>query len=333
MKKVIELKNLNMSFDKKGKFLQKEKKIHVLRDIDLDIYEGEIVAVVGESGCGKTTIGKIITGILRPTKGEVLVDGEDIYKFDIKNFFKVREKVQFIQQDSYAALNPVKTIRSSLSAPIKHHYKGISSEETEKKMNELLMKVGLNPPEQFLTKYPHMCSGGQRQRILMARAMSLEPSLIVADEPVSMIDVSMRLSILNLMSEFNRNEGISFVYITHDLATARYIAQNGRIVVMYLGEIVEEGAIEEVLKDPRHPYTQALIAAVPTPDPKIAKKERKIPIKSMDLGSLENRKEGCVFFDRCPYASEECKKKVEYAYIGKRRVKCSKLNEVPKWEC
>ena len=300
MKKVIELRDLNMSFDKKGKFLQKEKKIHVLRDINLDIYEGEIVAIVGESGCGKTTIGKIITGILKPTKGEVLIDGKNIYKFDINNFFKAREKVQFIQQDSYAALNPVRTIAKSLSAPIKHHFKGISSEECEMKMKELLMRVGLNPPEQFLSKYPHMCSGGQRQRILMARAISIEPSLIVADEPVSMIDVSMRLSILNLMSDFNKNDGISFVYITHDLATARYIAQCGRIVVMYLGEIVEEGKIDEVLQDPRHPYTQALIAAVPTPDPKIAKKARKIPIKSMDLGSLENRPEGCVFYDRCP---------------------------------
>lgn len=331
MKKVIELRDLNMSFDKKGKFLQKEKKIHVLRDINLDIYEGEIVAIVGESGCGKTTIGKIITGILKPTKGEVLIDGKNIYKFDINNFFKAREKVQFIQQDSYAALNPVRTIAKSLSAPIKHHFKGISSEECEMKMKGLLMRVGLNPPEQFLSKYPHMCSGGQRQRILMARAISIEPSLIVADEPVSMIDVSMRLSILNLMSDFNKNDGISFVYITHDLATARYIAQCGRIVVMYLGEIVEEGKIDEVLQDPRHPYTQALIAAVPTPDPKIAKKARKIPIKSMDLGSLENRTEGCVFYDRCPYACEKCKEKIDYEMVGTRRVKCCQLDEVPKW--
>lgn len=331
MKKVIELRDLNMSFDKKGKFLQKEKKIHVLRDINLDIYEGEIVAIVGESGCGKTTIGKIITGILKPTKGEVLIDGKNIYKFDINNFFKAREKVQFIQQDSYAALNPVRTIAKSLSAPIKHHFKGISSEECEMKMKELLMRVGLNPPEQFLSKYPHMCSGGQRQRVLMARAISIEPSLIVADEPVSMIDVSMRLSILNLMSDFNKNDGISFVYITHDLATARYIAQCGRIVVMYLGEIVEEGKIDEVLQDPRHPYTQALIAAVPTPDPKIAKKARKIPIKSMDLGSLENRPEGCVFYDRCPYACEKCKEKIDYEMVGTRRVKCCRLGEVPKW--
>ena len=330
MKKVVELKNINMSFAKKGKFLKKEKQIHVLRDINLDIYEGEIVAVVGESGCGKTTIGKIITGILKPTSGEMLVEGENIYKFDIKRFFNAREKVQFVQQDSYAALNPVKTISASLSAPIKHHYKKLSLEERSKMIDDLLIKVGLNPPQQFLDKYPHMCSGGQRQRILMARAISLEPSLIVADEPVSMIDVSMRLSILNLMSSLNKSEHISFVYITHDLATARYIAQNGRIVVMYLGEIVEEGKIDDVISHPLHPYTKALIAAVPTPDPKIAKQEKEIPIKSMDLGSLENRTEGCVFFDRCPYASEECKKKIEYQVINNTKVKCIKAKELDK---
>ena len=330
MKKVVELKNINMSFAKKGKFLRREKQIHVLRDINLDIYEGEIVAVVGESGCGKTTIGKIITGILKPSSGEMLVEGENIYKFDIKRFFNAREKVQFVQQDSYAALNPVKTIAASLSAPIKHHYKRLSLEERNKMIDDLLIKVGLNPPQQFLDKYPHMCSGGQRQRILMARAISLQPSLIVADEPVSMIDVSMRLSILNLMSSLNKSEHISFVYITHDLATARYIAQNGRIVVMYLGEIVEEGKIDDVISHPLHPYTKALIAAVPTPDPKISKQETEIPIKSMDLGSLENRTEGCVFFDRCPFASEECRKKVEYQMINNIKVKCVKAKELDK---
>ena len=330
MKKVVELKNINMSFAKKGKFLEKEKNIHVLRDINLDIYEGEIVAVVGESGCGKTTIGKIITGILKPTSGEMLVEGENIYRFDIKRFFRTREKVQFVQQDSYAALNPVKTIAASLSAPIRHHYRTLSLEERSKMINDLLLKVGLNPPQQFLDKYPHMCSGGQRQRILMARAISLQPSLIVADEPVSMIDVSMRLSILNLMSSLNKSEHISFVYITHDLATARYIAQDGRIVVMYLGEIVEEGKIDDVISHPLHPYTKALIAAVPTPDPKIAKQAKEIPIKSMDLGSLENRKEGCVFFDRCPYASEECKNKIDYQVINNIKVKCIKAKELDK---
>ena len=333
MKKVVELKNINMSFAKKGKFLEKEKNIHVLRDINLDIYEGEIVAVVGESGCGKTTLLNTIAGLI-DCSGDVCIDGKHINmmddKFDIKRFFRTREKVQFVQQDSYAALNPVKTIAASLNAPIKHHYRTLSLEERNKMINDLLLKVGLNPPQQFLDKYPHMCSGGQRQRILMARAISLQPSLIVADEPVSMIDVSMRLSILNLMSSLNKSEHISFVYITHDLATARYIAQDGRIVVMYLGEIVEEGKIDDVISHPLHPYTKALIAAVPTPDPKIAKQTKEIPIKSMDLGSLENRKEGCVFFDRCPYASEECKNKIDYQMINNTKVKCIKAKELDK---
>lgn len=286
-KKIVELKNIQMVFNKKGKLFKEEKKIHVLKDVNLDIYEGEIIAIVGESGCGKTTIGKIITGLLKPTSGEILFENHNIYKFDIKNFNKTRELVQFVQQDSYAALNPVRTIYQSLTAPIMHHYKKLNGQQVDEKINNTMDLVGLNPPDLYLEKYPHMLSGGQRQRILMARAISLEPKVIVADEPVSMIDVSMRLSILNLMSDLNKKFNISFIYITHDLATAKYIAKNGRICVMYLGEIVELGKIEEVLKNPRHPYTQALIAAVPVPNPEIAKNSKAIPIKSMEVGTLE----------------------------------------------
>ena len=191
--------------------------------------------------------------------------------------------------------------------------------------------VGLTPPEQFLSKYLHMLSGGQRQRILMARAISLEPKLIVADEPVSMIDVSLRLSILNLMNELNEKLGISFVYITHDLATARYIAREGNICVMYLGEIVEYGNVNEVIGFPKHPYTRALISAVPVPDPEVAKREKPIPIKSMEITPLENRPEGCVFFDRCPYADEKCKSRIDYAYVNGVKVKCRKTEELPEW--
>lgn len=327
-KEIIKLKNIQMVFNKKGKMFHEEKKIHVLKDVNLDIYEGEIIAIVGESGCGKTTIGKIITGLLKPTSGEILFEDQNIYKFDIRNFNKTRELVQFVQQDSYAALNPVRTIYQSLSAPILHHYKKITRQELDEKINNFMNIVGLTPAEQFLSKYPHMLSGGQRQRILMARAISLEPKLIVADEPVSMIDVSMRLSILNLMSELNKKFKISFIYITHDLATAKYIAKNGRICVMYLGEIVELGNIDDVLKNPKHPYTKALIAAVPIPDPKIAKKAIDIPIKSMDITGLEHRGDGCPFYLRCPYAKDICKEKNEDIIIGNRLVKCCRLEEI-----
>ncbi len=328
---LIELKNISMSFAKKGKLFQKETKIDVLREINLEIEEGEIVAIVGESGCGKTTIGKIITGLLKPTQGEILFQGKSLYKFDLGSFSKTRELIQFIQQDSYAALNPVRTIDQSLSAPILHHEKHLSNVEVEQKIARLMEMVGLTPPEQFLEKYPHMLSGGQRQRILMARAISFEPKLIVADEPVSMIDVSMRLSILNLMSQLNQELHISFVYITHDLATARYIAKNGRICVMYLGEIVELGPVDTLLSNPRHPYTQALLTAVPIPDPKLAKKAREIPVKSMDVSKLEARPVGCSFYDRCPYACEKCKEKIPYTEIDGVKIKCCRVGEIPKW--
>lgn len=332
MSKVIELKKIGMSFSKKGKLFKAESKIDVLKDINLDIEEGEIVAVVGESGCGKTTIGKIITGLLKPTQGEILFNGKNLYKFDLRKFTQTREQVQFVQQDSYAALNPVRTIYQSLAAPILHHNKKISSRDLINRINELMEMVGLTPPEQFLVKFPHMLSGGQRQRILMARAISLNPKLIVADEPVSMIDVSMRLSILNLMSELNRKMNISFIYITHDLATARYFASNGRICVMYLGEIVEVGTVDKLLSNPRHPYTQALLTAVPVPDPVVAKKAKEIPVKSMDITNLENRPDGCSFYDRCPYASEQCHQNIPYVDVDGVKVKCCKLDEVPKWK-
>lgn len=332
MKKVIELRNIGMSFEKKGQLFKKDTKIDVLKNINLDIGEGEIVAIVGESGCGKTTIGKIITGLLKPTSGEIFFNGKNLYKFDPTNFTKTRELVQFVQQDSYAALNPVKTIYQSLAAPIEHHYKHISPREVDSKIYDILNLVGLTPPEQFLVKYPHMLSGGQRQRILMARAISLEPKLIVADEPVSMIDVSMRLSILNLMSDLNKKLNISFIYITHDLATARFIAKDGRICVMYLGGIVELGPIGQLLSHPHHPYTQALLTAVPVPDPKIAKCSKEIPIKSMDISSLENRPAGCAFYDRCPYAEKKCHKAIEYVEIDGVKVKCCKTEEIPEWK-
>lgn len=331
MAKIIELDNIGMSFEKKGGIFQPHKKIDVLREINLDIEEGQIVAVVGESGCGKTTVGKIITGLLKPTTGELRFNGKNLYGFNLNIFSKTRELVQFVQQDSYAALNPVLTIRQSLTAPIQHHYKHYSNADIESKINEIMTLVGLTPAEQFLVKYPHMLSGGQRQRILMARAISLEPKLIVADEPVSMIDVSMRLSILNLMNDLNEKLGISFVYITHDLATAKYIARNGNICVMYLGEIVEFGSVESVLKAPKHPYTQALISAVPIPDPQIAKNNKEIPVKSMEIPSLENRDAGCVFYGRCPYAEDRCMNKIEYQIVDGTRVKCCKIGELPKW--
>jgi len=319
---LLQLKNINMVFRRKGARLGTERKFHVLKNLDFEINRGEIVALVGESGCGKTTIGKIITGLLEPTSGEMLFEGKTVSRFS-GNYKDFRNSVQFIQQDSYAALNPVRTIYQSMEAAIESVNKRMSYEDKEKKMIELLGDVGLVPAEQFLYKYPHQMSGGQRQRVLMARALALKPKIIVADEPVSMIDVSLRISILNLMLELNHEKGISFVYITHDLATAKYIASEGRICVMYLGEIMERSRLDALLKQPKHPYTQALISAVPIPDPKITRAQHEVPIKSMDLMDLEHRKKGCPFADRCLYVTDACYEDIPYkTYPDGAEVKC-----------
>ncbi len=320
---LISLQNVHMHFARRGNFFGGERRFHVLKNINLDIYPGEILAIVGESGCGKTTVGKIITGLLKPSKGNLLYENENVYRLFETGNHSFKEGVQFIQQDSYAALNPVRTIYQSLAAPIKTSNPKMKEAEIREQVLENLRRVDLTPPEQIILKYPHQLSGGQRQRVLMARAISLKPRLIVADEPVSMIDVSLRLSILNLMGQLNRELNISFVYITHDLATARYIANNGRIAVMYLGEIVELNTVEDLLKNPRHPYTRALIAAVPVPDPEIARKIKKIPIKSMDLINLEKREQGCSFYPRCPYGTDACLEgDIPYKEVGTCLVKC-----------
>lgn len=332
-KKLLELKHVGMSFDVKGKLFKSEKKAVVIKDFNLTIGDDEIVAVVGESGCGKTTIGKIITGLLQPTSGELFFDGVDIRKTAKKSSSDYRRSVQFIQQDSYAALNPVKTIYQSLCAALETRYPNIKRDEKDKRIEELMSFVGLTPTAQYLFKYPHQLSGGQRQRVLMARALGLDPKLIVADEPVSMIDVSLRISILNLIAKLNSQLHIAFVYITHDLATAKYIAQNGRICVMYLGDIVEVGSVNDVLFNPKHPYTQALITAIPIPDPKLAAKHRPIPVKGMEMTKLTERGEGCAFAPRCPYATSQCTVgEIDYVNVDGVSVKCCNLSEVPKWE-
>lgn len=330
---MLELKHVGMSFDVKGKLFKSEKKAVVIRDFSLTIGDDEIVAVVGESGCGKTTIGKIITGLLQPTSGELYFDGKDVRSRSARAAPEYRRSVQFIQQDSYAALNPVKTIYQSLCAALETREPDISRQRKDELIEELMNYVGLTPTAQYLFKYPHQLSGGQRQRVLMARALAMKPKLIVADEPVSMIDVSLRISILNLISRLNRDFHIAFVYITHDLATAKYIAQNGRICVMYLGDIVEMGSVEDVLFAPKHPYTQALITAIPIPDPELASKHKTIPIKGMEMTKLTERGDGCAFAPRCPYACDKCMHgEVEYVTVDGVAVKCCNLAEVPKWD-
>ena len=335
MGELIRLTNINKSFLKSFGFGRKDKLFHVIKDLNLTINSGEILAIVGESGCGKTTLGRIITGLLKPDKGEMIYEDRNIYLgLSIgKSFDNYRNNVQFVQQDSYSALNPVRTIFQSLSAPIKNRNKKMTNTELYARIIELLEMVELMPAELILNKYPHQLSGGQRQRILMARALSLNPKLIVADEPVSMIDVSLRISILDLLTRLNTEFNISVIYITHDLATARYIANNGRLAVMYLGEIMELGKINDILSNPRHPYSQALISAVPIPNPDLYLEETPIPIKSMELESLEDRSDGCSFYSRCLYATDVClNKHCDLQNIDGVEVRCHNIKNVPNWE-
>lgn len=326
--KILEIENLNMVFSSRG--LNGAEHVHVLRNVDLDIEEGEIVAVVGESGCGKTTLGRIITGLLECTSGRVRFCGRDVRGASPADQAFYRRSVQFIQQDSYAALNPVKTIYQSLYAPMKANHKKMTRTQIEEKMREYLQFVGLTPPELFFNKFPHQLSGGQRQRVLIARVLSLEPKLIVADEPISMIDVSLRLSILKLLSDLNKKLNMTIVYITHDLSTVKYIVGEGRIAVMYLGEIVEFGKVRDVMTKPRHPYTQALLSSVAIPDPVIERNKPKVALKSMEVPDIRSRCQGCGFADRCLFADEDCGDwTLTDTGTAGHVVKCKNLNIVP----
>lgn len=303
---LMEIKGANIIFPVAKK---KSNGIGALVNIDLNIDEGEIIAVVGESGCGKTTLGKMIVGVHKPTSGQVLFKGKDINKLRGKEFYEYRLGVQMVHQDSYAALNPNKTIYQSLSLPLFQHKIVKNHKKAVEVLTEYFQEVGLIPAEQFLEKYPHQLSGGQRQRILLARALSLKPNIIVADEPVSMVDVSLRISLLDLMTRMNKKYRISFVYITHDLGTARYIADHGRVIVMYLGRIIECNKIYEAIKSPKHPYFHALISSVPEANPNTRSDHvKQLPLRTLDMPSLLNLPSGCKFHPRCLYYTEKCEK-------------------------
>ena len=329
---VMEIKDLSVVFKKNKGLFSKSSEIGVVDKVNLKINKGEIIALVGESGCGKTTLGNALSGLTKIAEGQIIFNGIDVSKMNKDQFEEYRNGVQIVQQDSYAALNPTKTIYQSLAGPLLHKKIVKTKKEAVERVNELLETVELLPTEQFIDKYPHQLSGGQRQRILMARAISLNPKLIIADEPVSMIDVSLRIAVLNLMSKLNKELGVAFVYITHDLATARYIAQNGKIVVMYLGKLVEIGSVTEVLSDPHHPYLQALLSAVPIPNPLIAKQEKKLPLKSLDMPSITNPPQGCRFNPRCIYATSKCEKEEPKLRDFKGgKISCHNAEEIPTW--
>ncbi len=280
------------------------KYVKAVDGVSFEIRKGEIFALAGESGCGKTTTGRTILRLIEPTAGKVEFMGRDIMSLnrdEMKNF--LRRRAQIIFQDPYESLNPRKTIEDIVGEPLEVHGLVETKQEKREMVSRYLEEVGLSPPEDFIFRFPHELSGGQRQRVAIARALVLEPKFIVADEPVSMLDMSIRASILNLMLDLRDKMGLSYLFITHDLATAKYIAD--RLAIMYLGRIVEMGRAVDVIDNPLHPYTKALIAAVPVPDPR--HKIGEIPIKG-EVPSPIDLPSGCRFHPRCLSAFEPCDK-------------------------
>jgi peptide/nickel transport system ATP-binding protein len=303
---LLEIRDLQMRFPiSRGLFRAPVDFVHAVDGISFEIAPGESLGLVGESGCGKTTTGRMLVKLMEPTGGSInFRDGDyqrDVAKIRGSEVKEYRRRVQMIFQDPYESMNPRRTIFDTISEPLAVQ-KVASVPEREERVLQLLRKVGLTPPENFIFRYPHELSGGQRQRIAIARALVMSPSFVVADEPTSMLDVSIRISIMELMAGLAREFQVSYLYITHDLAVARYMCD--RIAVMYLGKIVEIGPTEEVLANPRHPYTRALLSAVPVPDPSI----RRTPVKIKGgISKAINPPPECRFIERCPFAAEVCR--------------------------
>jgi peptide/nickel transport system ATP-binding protein len=275
-------------------------RITAVNEVSIAFAPGEAMCLVGESGCGKTTTGRLLAGLLRPTGGRLLYDGKDVWEKRGKDLAGFRRAVQLVHQDPYASLNPVRTVYDTLSAPLFRHRRARGRAQATAAIAELLRRVGLTPPEDFLPKYPHQLSGGQRQRVAIARALSVDPRVIVADEAVSMVDVSIRITLLDLLLALRDEFGVTIVLITHDLAVARYFSRHGRIGVMYLGRIVELAPTEALVSDPAHPYAAALIGAIPEADPAVTRNKARVPLRSADVPSLLEVPPGCAFHPRCP---------------------------------
>jgi peptide/nickel transport system ATP-binding protein len=282
---------------KVGKLLASQV-LHAVDDVNFEIGRGEIVALVGESGSGKSTIARLLARVYKPTSGEIYFEGRPLSALRTrKQRLGYASDVPMVFQDPYSSINPAYRVSHGIKRALRLHRKGLGRPEVERVLGE----VGLVPPGTMAGKFPHELSGGQRQRVGFAQALAFSPKLIIADEPVSMLDVSIRIGLLNLMSQLREREGVSILYITHDVASARYIAD--RVLVMYAGHLVEEGPVEDVIQRPKHPYTQLLLSAVPDPRAPLGVSD------AADVGEppkVVNPREGCRFRPRCPYAIAEC---------------------------
>lgn len=300
MTPLLQATSLKKTFRIKRGVLQRARELKAVDDVSLSIAPGEALGVVGESGCGKTTLARMLVRLAEPDRGSITFDGRPVKPgVDVKPY---RQHVQMVFQNPYESLNPRKSVRHILTQPFLAH--GLcSAARAERNALDLLDKVGLRPADRFLDRYPHQFSGGQRQRIGIARALALKPRLIIADEPVSSLDVSVRGEILNLLKDLQREFALSYVFISHDLSIVRSFCD--RVVVMYLGRVVEEASVAALFADPQHPYTRALISAIPTPDPIEARRRKRI-VLSGDIPSPVDPPAGCAFHTRCAFATERC---------------------------
>lgn len=313
---LVSVKNVTKTFQISKGFIAQKRYVHAVNEVSFDIYSGETYSLVGESGCGKSTTGRLIDHLLIPEQGEVWFNGKEISKLNENQMRPYRSDVQMIFQDPYGSLNPRMRIGDLIAEPLLIHTK-LSKGERTKKVQELLEIVGLKAG--YYDRYPHEFSGGQRQRIGIARALTVKPKLIIADEPVSALDVSIQAQILNLLKELQKDFNLTYLFISHDLSVVEMISD--RIGVMYLGTIVETASKKELYENPGHPYTRALLSAVPQPDP--TREKNRILLKG-DLPSPVNPPSGCLFHTRCPYCTDKCKaeKPVMQMLSEKHGVKC-----------
>ncbi len=300
-KKLVEIRGLTKEFAAGSSTWSKRKNVvHAVSGVDLDIYEGETLTLVGESGCGKSTLGRLILNLIEPTSGTVTFDGKVMQELKQEEMRQLRKEMQLIFQDPYASLNPRWSIRDIVAEPLETHKVYKTAAETTERVKELVKKCGIRP--EFINRYPHQFSGGQRQRVGIARALALNPRLIVCDEPVSALDVSIQAQVLNLLADLQTEFKLTYLFISHDLSVVRYLSD--RVCVMFLGKICEIGNTKDVYEDPKHPYTRFLLEAVPKPDPTIRKEDKNMLIG--EIPSPVNPPSGCRFHTRCPYASERC---------------------------
>lgn len=300
MTPLLEIRDLQKTFRIRNKAGAAPARLKAVDGVNLRIFPGETLGLVGESGCGKSTIGKLILGLTPPDRGEILYRGENLAGLSARQMRPYRRQLQMIFQDPFSSLNPRMTIGEILSEPLRIHQLCSRAEQPER-IAALLSQVGLESAA--ASRYPHEFSGGQRQRISIARALAVEPELIIADEPVSALDLSVQAQVLNLLRDIQQEYRLSFLFIAHDLAVVEHVSD--RVAVMYLGKIVETATAEDIYRNPKHPYTEALLNAIPQPDPE--RTERPAPLQG-ELPSPLSPPSGCTFHPRCPYATAECRK-------------------------